>query len=190
VARDLRPRRRSATVGLKDKRVLQVIAGHNTSGRSQLRSALPVVLQEAHGFPVLLSRACRILIVEDNDAVRDLVEAVCVDEGFIVVSARNSFEGREQITLDGFDAVIIDITIPGGEDAFALGDRAARRRVGVILTTGNPVHFERLESSGHAFLKKPFRVSKLLSVLDAVMTRRNVQCRHWHRRPHEQEVPL
>jgi DNA-binding response OmpR family regulator len=137
-----------------------------------------------------MSHPCRILIVEDNDAVRDLVAAVCAEEGFVVVSARNSPEGREQISVDGFDAVIIDITIPGEEDGFALADRAAQTGVGVVLITGNPAHFEKLESSGHAFLKKPFRVSKLLSVLDAVMTRMNVQCRHWHRPRHEQEVPL
>jgi DNA-binding response OmpR family regulator len=113
------------------------------------------------------------------------VEAVCAEEGFVMVSARNSPEGREQIALDGFDAIIIDITIPGEEDGFALADRAARTRVGLILITGNPAHFEKLETSGHAFLKKPFCVSKLLSVLDEVMIRMNVQCRHWHKRRHD-----
>jgi DNA-binding response OmpR family regulator len=31
-----------------------------------------------------MSHPCRILIVEDNDAVRDLVGAVCAEEGFVV----------------------------------------------------------------------------------------------------------
>jgi DNA-binding response OmpR family regulator len=135
----------------------------------------------------LLPHPCRILIVEDNDAVRDLIEGICAEEGFVVVPARNSPEGREQIILDGFDAVIIDITLPGGENGFARADRAAQTRVGVILITGNPAHFTRLESSGHAFLKKPFRVAELLSVLDEVMTRMNAQCWH-HRKRHHDEV--
>src|SRR5689334_636283 len=101
-----------------------------------------------------MRKPCRILVVEDNDLVHELLEAVCVEEGFEVVRARNSFEARDQIDLEGFDVVIIDITLPGSEDGFALAERAAKTSVGIILMSGNPAHFERAQASAHAFLKK------------------------------------
>jgi len=135
-----------------------------------------------------MSHPCRILIVEDNDGIRDLVGSLLVEEGFIVLQARNSPEAKEQIKLDGFDCVIIDVTLPGDEDGFALAKRAGETPVGVILITGNPAYYERLETCGHAYLQKPFRLDDLLSLLDEVMTKTGRDCRHWHKRRHEEVV--
>ena len=136
-----------------------------------------------------MSHSCRILIIEDNDGIRELVESVFTEEGFVVLQARNSPEGKEQIQLDGFDAAIIDISLPGQEDGFALAQRAAQTPVSVVLITGNPLHFERLEGSGHAFLMKPFRIDELLTTMDEVMTKTGHACWHWHKRRHHDVVP-
>ena len=133
-----------------------------------------------------MSSRCRILIIEDNDQLRDLLNLVCEEEGFVVLNAGNAPEGAEQIRLDGFDAVIIDITLPGREDGFDLANRAAATPVGVILISGNPKHFERMENSSHAWLRKPFRLDQLLALLDEVMTKTGHECWHWHKRRHRE----
>jgi DNA-binding response OmpR family regulator len=92
------------------------------------------------------------------------------------------FYTAETSHLDGFDCVIIDVTLPGDEDGFALANRAAQTPVDVILITGNPAHFERLEASGHAYLRKPFRIQELRATLDEVMTKAGHECWHWLKR--------
>ena len=129
-----------------------------------------------------MSNRCRILIIEDNDEILDLLRTACAEFGFEVLQARNSPEGKEQIRIDGFDAVVIDIGLPGGEDGFALAERAARTPVGVILMTGHPKHFERLAASGYAHLRKPFRLSELLALIEEVLTKTGHPCWHLHRR--------
>jgi DNA-binding response OmpR family regulator len=125
-----------------------------------------------------MTHRCRILVIEDEDAIQELVRLACIEKGFEVLQARNSLEGAEQIRLDGFDVVIIDIALPGNEDGFALAKRAAETSVGVILIGGHPEHFAPMEASGHASLPKPFRLDQLLALIDEVLTKTGRDC--WH----------
>jgi DNA-binding response OmpR family regulator len=130
-----------------------------------------------------VTHRCRILIIEDEDGIQQLLRLACTEEGFEVVQAHNSPEGAEQIRLNGFDAIIIDIALPGNEDGFALAKRAAQTSVGVILIGGHPEHFEPMAVSGHAFLPKPFRLDQLLALIDEVLTKTGRECWHLNKRP-------
>jgi DNA-binding response OmpR family regulator len=85
-------------------------------------------------------------------------------------------DAKEQIRLDGFDLVIIDVRLPGGEDGLSLARRAAETPVGVILISADHRLRDNMEQSGHAYLLKPFRLDELVALSIGVMTKMGVKC--------------
>jgi CheY-like chemotaxis protein len=82
-----------------------------------------------------------VFVVEDQDLIRMILAEVLNDEGFHVVQASAGDEAAALIDgLDGFQAVVTDIHMPGERDGIA-GSRHARRRhptIPVIYCTGPP----------------------------------------------------
>ena len=110
-----------------------------------------------------------ILVVDDEQTVRDVVSAVLERFGFDVVTANDGLEGVELLRSrpDDVSAVILDMTMPrmNGDQAF-LRMRDIRADVPIILASG----FDETEVTGKfvgrdltAFLKKPFEVDDLMS---------------------------
>lgn len=109
-----------------------------------------------------MSKACRILLVEDDFGVQELLQRVLTGEGNEVVVARDGPSMRAAIAADDFNAAIIDFRLPGGETGLVLAQQAAERGCGVVLITGDHLQDEALAASGHHYLLKPFRVEALL----------------------------
>jgi len=57
----------------------------------------------------------RILLIEDDDMVRDLFRSILSDEGYEVVAAVDGAEGLRRIEDGGFDLVLTDILMPEKE---------------------------------------------------------------------------
>src|SRR5947209_19975568 len=96
-----------------------------------------------------MARICKVLIVENDDDVRDLLGDIFQDEGFRFAMVKTGAEMREALDEDDYDVVVIDVTQPGYEGGFELGKAARDQGCGVILVTGDHRHQERLLSSGH-----------------------------------------
>ena len=59
-----------------------------------------------------------ILIVEDNGAVPEVLEETFCREGILAVTAKDGEEAHERLRAEGpFDAVILDLILPGGRTA-------------------------------------------------------------------------
>jgi DNA-binding response OmpR family regulator len=116
-----------------------------------------------------MPRICKVLLVEDHDEVRDLLAAVLELEGFRFTVVKTGAEMHETLDEDDYDAAIIDVVLPGGEDGFALAEAARERGCGAVLITGDHRHAERLRQSGHHYLLKPFKMSDLLVLIDRVL---------------------
>ena len=87
----------------------------------------------------------RILIVDDEEAIRDLVEFTLERLGYKVTQAESALEGveiyRQKLTVgERFDAVILDLTLPGG-----MGGKEALKKLIEIDPTVNAI-----VSSGYA----------------------------------------
>ena len=116
-----------------------------------------------------------ILVVEDGDAVRNLVCLMLVENGYRVLEAR---DGRDALRLcenhrEPIQLVLSDLVMPhmpGGELAARL--RQVRPAVRVLLMSGCPelAMAQRLGGEPLAFLPKPFTsidlVDKVREVLD------------------------
>jgi len=123
-----------------------------------------------------MSRICKILIVENDDDVRRLLGDIIEDEGYHFSSVKNSDEMRSALDADDYDIAIIDITLPGGEDGFALAEFARQQGCGVILVTGDYRHLDRLAAGEQPYLLKPFRILQLIDTVDKVLAATAAQC--------------
>jgi two-component system phosphate regulon response regulator OmpR len=123
-----------------------------------------------------MARICNILVVEDDDAVRGLLGDILDHEGYEFTLVANSDEMRQALERETFDVAVIDISLRGGEDGFALAELASARGCSVMLTTGDPQHQQRLQESGRRHLLKPFRVQELTDVIDEILADNGSLC--------------
>jgi len=104
-------------------------------------------------------------VVEDNDGIRDFLHALLDDEGYHIVIVASGEQMRAALAKDRFDVALIDVTLSGADDGFALAKLAGATGCGVILVTGNARYFDAVKASGHRYLLKPFRVDRLLALV-------------------------
>ena len=109
-----------------------------------------------------------VLVVDDEDIIRDLARTALENAGFQVLEATDGLEAVEKFTQkqDSVDLVLLDMTMPimGGAEAFRR-IRDLSPGVRVLLTSGYTLK-ESLESLADlppdGFLQKPFRVRELV----------------------------
>ena len=114
-------------------------------------------------------RICKILVVEDDDAVRALLGDVLDYAGYEFTLARDGAETRQALDAEEFDVAIIDIGLRDSDDGFTLAGLADARGCGVILTTGDPDRRRHLEKSSRRHVLKPFRMQQLTELVEQVL---------------------
>src|SRR5690242_18325489 len=107
----------------------------------------------------------KILLVEDDPAVRELVHEMLTEHGYRVIAVASAHEAlRALFTGAAVDLLVADVVMPG-LDGFALANEAKRLRpdLRVLHVTGH-IDPERLRGDQRhgRVLKKPFRLSDLL----------------------------
>ena len=124
-----------------------------------------------------MARICKVLVVEDNDDVRALVEDILGYEGYRFRMAKTGDEMRRIIAADpDIDALVIDVTLPGGTDGLALAAEMADFGYAVLLFTGDHSLVERIEKSGHRYLLKPFKIDSLLDLVALALKELKARC--------------
>jgi CheY-like chemotaxis protein len=118
-----------------------------------------------------------VLLVEDNDMVRELTQVMLEQLGYEVVSARDGCEALDRFKAgkDRFGVVLSDVVMPGMDGWQTMAAiKALRPDIPVILTSGysEPRAFERNRSlQPEAFLNKPFKMQVLQEILERVLDR-------------------
>ncbi|MBV8888754.1 MAG: response regulator [Alphaproteobacteria bacterium] len=123
-----------------------------------------------------MARICKVLIVEDHDGVRALLGDIFHDEGYRFALVGSGGEMREALEDEDYDVVIIDVSLRDGESGFTLAEVARQHGCGVVLTTGDHRHADRLQASGYHFLMKPFKVQELVALVDRVLKEIAARC--------------
>lgn len=118
----------------------------------------------------------RILVVDDEKKVAAMIKAGLEERGY---SAEVCHDGDSAITLvkrGGFDAVILDIMIPGRDGLSVLRKlREEGHTISVLLLTARGDLDERVEGlnlGADDYLGKPFSMTELFARLNAVLRRR------------------
>ena len=123
-----------------------------------------------------MARVCKVLIVENNDDVRDLLGDVFAEEGYRFSTVKTGADMRDALDDDDYDVAVIDVTQPGHEDGFVLAQVAREQGCGVILVTGDHRHLERLQDSTHRYLLKPFRVQQMIEIVEKILVETAARC--------------
>ncbi len=120
--------------------------------------------------PVAVAPARRtILVIDDEELVRDVVARMIEDLGYAAVTAANGQCGLDLIATQPIDAVLVDLTMPqmSGADVVA-ALRTSRPSLPVILCTGYD-RDRRGPVQADAYLPKPFRIEALEQMLAKVL---------------------
>jgi DNA-binding response OmpR family regulator len=132
------------------------------------------------GVPGHPPPAARVLVVEDQQKMSDFVRQGLVDEGFTVTVAGNGEEAGVALQASGFDAIVLDIMLPGKDGLTLLREwRAARITTPVLLLSARGRVNERvdgLNAGADDYLPKPFVIAELVARIRAV-SRRGLESR-------------
>ena len=104
------------------------------------------------------------LVVEDQPAVRRLMERVLTGTGNRVVLAEGVEDARERLAAGHFDLVVSDLTLTDGLGIDVLR-AASERGVPGLLVTGHSAGTIRPDDGARVVLRKPFRPRELLDGL-------------------------
>ncbi len=115
-----------------------------------------------------------LLIVDDDERIRTLLQKFLMRHGFLVTAARDAAHARRILAGLEFDMIVLDVMMPG-EDGVALtiSLRQTMQTPILLLTakgeTGNRI--EGLEAGADDYLAKPFEPKELLLRINAILRR-------------------
>ncbi|EEX08944.1 DNA-binding response regulator OmpR [Ruegeria lacuscaerulensis ITI-1157] len=115
-----------------------------------------------------------LLIVDDDERIRDLLKKFLMRSGFLVTAARDAAHARRVLSGLDFDLIVMDVMMPG-EDGVSL-TRALREThdTPILLLTarGETEHrIAGLEAGADDYLAKPFEPKELLLRINAILRR-------------------
>jgi DNA-binding response OmpR family regulator len=121
-----------------------------------------------------MSPSARLLIVDDDPSVREMLAEYLQDHGYAVAEAASGAQMRERIEAELPDVVLLDIRLPG-EDGLTLAKYLRERYdVGIIMVTASGDVIDRvvgLEVGADDYVAKPFDPRELLARLKSVLRR-------------------
>jgi DNA-binding response OmpR family regulator len=124
------------------------------------------------------SEVARILVADDDNAIRRLLQRVLSREGYAVSTAANGQEALAQIERDPPDLLLLDLMMPmlSGWEVYAHLRRQGPADLPVIvLTAGEQATRAQQRLSGALVISKPFDLDALLSAIESLLAKRKKQ---------------
>ncbi|HEY2659089.1 MAG TPA: response regulator transcription factor [Caulobacteraceae bacterium] len=123
------------------------------------------------------SRERHLLVVDDDDRIRDLLREFLARAGFRVSVAADAAAARRLLAALEFDLLVFDVMMPG-EDGFSLTRwvraHAPSRLTPVLMLTARDAADDRIEGltlGADDYLAKPFEPQELLLRIEAILRR-------------------
>ena len=109
--------------------------------------------------------AFHILVVDDDDRIRELVKQYLEENNFLVTTATNAFDAKNKLDIIKFDILILDIMMPGKSGLSLTNEIKKVNSTPIILLTAKGETADRikgLELGADDYLGKPFEPKELL----------------------------
>jgi len=120
----------------------------------------------------------RILVCEDQDSIRHMIQTLVQASGHEVVGVAMGAKAVELALTERFDVLLLDLMLPGALDGFAVCERLRAEEktqqmpIFIISARDDPDSKARAVSAGAtAFYSKPFRPLELLSHINSAAAR-------------------
>lgn len=116
-----------------------------------------------------------LLIVDDDERIRGLLQKFLIRNGFLVSSARDAAHADRILSGLDFDMVVLDVMMPGEDGvSFCRRLRAEREDLPILLLTAKGDTQDRivgLEAGADDYLPKPFEPKELLLRINSILRR-------------------
>ena len=106
-----------------------------------------------------------ILVVDDDDGIRDLIKQYLTDKKFLITTARNAEEAKEKVSIIKFDLIVLDVMMPGKTGLEFTAENREKINTPIILLTAKAEPNERIEGleiGADDYLPKPFEPKELV----------------------------
>jgi len=106
-----------------------------------------------------------ILVVDDDDGIRDLVKQYLSENNFLITTANSAEDAKEKISIIKFDLIVLDIMMPGKTGLEFTLENKNKINTPIILLTAKGEATERikgLETGADDYLPKPFEPKELI----------------------------
>ena len=119
-----------------------------------------------------------ILLVDDDDKIRELLKTFLVDNNYLVSTASNAAEAKEVLKYITFDLLVIDIMMPG-QNGYELTKEIREKSLIPIIhltamgETEDRVHG--LEIGADDYLGKPFEPKELLLRINNILNKTSIK---------------
>jgi len=115
-----------------------------------------------------------LLIVDDDERIRGLLQKFLMRNGYLVSVARDAAQARRILAGLEFDMIVMDVMMPGEDGVSLTRDLRKRMTTPIMLLTargetGNRI--EGLEAGADDYLAKPFEPKELLLRINAILRR-------------------
>ena len=115
-----------------------------------------------------------ILIVDDDDGIRELVKQYLDQNNYLVSTANSAEDALEKVKIIKFDLIVLDIMMPGKSGLEFTSENKKRIDTPIILLTAKGEASERvegLEIGADDYLPKPFEPKELVLRIDNILAK-------------------
>ncbi len=116
-----------------------------------------------------MTDSARILIIDDDENIRRVLETILTDEGYAVESADTATKGIEKSQNAFFNIALVDVRLPDMEGIDLLPKlRNTKPKMRKIIVTGYPTlqnAMSAVNNGANAYVMKPFDVEKILNTI-------------------------
>ena len=119
-----------------------------------------------------------ILVVDDDDGIRELVKQFLNKNNYLVTTARNSEDALNKVKIIKFDLIILDIMMPGKSGLEFTNENKKKLDTPIILLTAKGETSDRvegLEIGADDYLSKPFEPKELILRINNILTKTKIE---------------
>ncbi len=117
-----------------------------------------------------------ILIVDDDDKIRNLLKEYLADNQYIISTAEDALQAKDKLKIIKFDVIILDVMMPGQNGYDLTKEIKKDNKVPIILLTAKGEVENRikgLELGADDYLGKPFEPKELLLRIKNILNKKN-----------------
>ena len=106
-----------------------------------------------------------ILVVDDDDGIRELVKQFLNKNNYLVTTAKNAEDALEKVKIIKFDLIVLDIMMPGKSGLEFTNENKKKLDTPIILLTAKGEASDRIEGleiGADDYLAKPFEPKELI----------------------------
>ena len=122
-----------------------------------------------------------ILVVDDDDRIRELVKQYLLENKYLVTTAKDAFDAKNKIEIIKFDLIVLDVMMPKKSGLELTSETKKEINLPIILLTARGETSERimgLEFGADDYLSKPFEPKELLlrikNILNKTLQKNNI----------------